>query len=177
MSNNKDMGLAPLIYIRETLNKLFGEGDDSWSGWEMETISDLLKVGFDELTRDKIHILQVLKKEPTLFLDDMAFFLHATKAINNNPADFEYLPMPSCLELAYAITQFQKLSGATIRDLQGAADLTDCVAYLLTEDGLSEPLKPFDFIPKDMLTEGQTPMDTANKARAIELYITHMDSL
>jgi hypothetical protein len=173
--DNTSISHAPLTSIKANLDRLFP--GEPWQDWALETLSDELKLGFDELTRDKLNVLQVLEKDPTIFVDDMAFFLHATKVMNNDPADFEYLPMPTALELAYSISQFKNLVGATTTDLQGCENLVDCVSYLLTEEGFSDPLSPFDFIPKNRLTEGQSPLDTANKKRAIELYTTHMNSL
>lgn len=175
MSNTKELGLSSLPHIKDNLDRLFTP--HVWADWELETISDTLGIGLDELARDKIHILQIMEKEPTLFLDDMTFFLHSTKSINNEVADFEYLPMPSSLELAYAIQTFKALTGATTVDLREAESLIQCIVYLLIEEGFSDNPAPFDFIPKEMFHEGQTPLDKANKVRSIELYTKYMDSL
>ncbi len=177
MSNISDtsIGLVPLSHIKSTLDRIFKKG--IWKGWELETISDELGVAFDELTRDKIHLLQVMEQKPELFSTDMTFFLHAVDVLNNKVADFDYLPMPNCLELAYAITEAKKILGTAFVTPAPGSDLTDTVAYLLIEEGFSHPLAPFEFVPAERLTAGQTKEDTAAKEKAIAEYIKHMDAL
>jgi hypothetical protein len=177
MSNAEKLGLAPPTVIRANLDRLFGDDLDSWPAWELETITDAIGLGFDELGRDKVHMLQILAHYPEMFLEDMTFFLYATKVINNEVANFESIPMPSSLEMAYAIKQFCQLTDTNKVELQAAASLIDCVSYLLIEEGYSKPLAPFDFIPESRFTEGQTPTDTEAKKRALELYVKHMESL
>lgn len=167
--------LAPLDHIKVVLNKVFK--GNAWKDWEIETISDSLNITFDELTRDKIQVLQILEKQPDIFLNNVDFFLHATEVINNKVTDFEYVPMPTTLELAYSLYEGQKLTGFKPHTIKPNSDIVDAVSYLLIEDGYSEPIYPFEFIPKERLTPGQTSADTSAKATAINNYINHMESL
>jgi len=169
------LGLATLVNIRDNLNRMFKK--HSWQDWELETISDELGIGFDELTLDKLMVIQILEKHPELFFDDASFFLHSVEVINNKATDFEWIPMPTSLELAYAIYEYKKLRGDKYKPPAPDSNITDVVAYLLVEEGYSEPIIPFEFVPKSKLTLGQTPIDTAAKKKAIELYIEHMDTL
>ena len=166
---------ATLTTIRDNLDRLLGKG--AWLNWELETISLELNVVFDDLLRDKICVLQAIGKDPEIFYGDVAFFLYATEVINNNSADFEALPMPTSLELAYAIEESYSLGVPTDELKDPESDIVDVVAYLLREEGYSEPIHPFEFVPKDRLEEGQTKIDTEAKKKAIDLYIAHMVSL
>lgn len=177
MFNNPDesMGLAPLSHIKSNLDRLFGEGQ--WCDWEIETISFELKLVLDELTRDKISLLQAMGKNPDLFFNDIIFFLHAVEVMNNKVADFESFPVPNSLEIAYAIEE-AKVIGVNATSLADTkSDIVEALAYLLVEEGYSEPVSPFGFIPKGFLSHGQTPDDTEAKKEAIELYIEHMGGL
>jgi hypothetical protein len=169
------MGLASLSHIKQTLDSIFGKGQ--WADWELETISFELKLVFDELTQDKISVLQCIELEPELFYGDMSFFLHATDVINNKVADFERLPMPTSLELAYAIEESKLLDIPKESFSKVNSDIIDTVAYLLREEGYSEAVYPFTFVPSSKLAPGQTPEDTDAKRKAIEIYITEMGGL
>lgn len=172
---DESMGLAPLSHIKQNLDRLFGEG--VWYDWELETISFELKLVLDELTRDKISIIQAIGKDPDLFFNDIIFFLHAVEVMNNKIADFESFPVPNSLEIAYAIEE-SKVLGVNATSLADPnSDIVEALAYLLTEEGYSVPVPPFMFLPPSFLTPGQTPEDSEAKKRAIELYIEHMGGL
>lgn len=172
---DESMGLAPLSHIKKTLDRLFGEG--IWCDWEIETISFELKLILDPLTRDKISLLQAMGKDPDLFFNDIIFFLHAVEVMNNKVADFDSFPVPNSLEIAYAIEE-AKVVGVNATALANPeSDIVEALAYLLVEEGYSEPVTPFGFIPKSFLTPGQTPNDTEAKKEAIEVYIEHMGGL
>jgi hypothetical protein len=173
--NESSLGHASVLHIRNSLDRIFKKG--SWHDWELETISDELKTGFDELTRDKIHVLQLMLKDPDLFFTNATFFLHAVKVMNNDVADFDRLPMPTSLELAFALVEYKKLLGPAYKAPAKDSMVTDVVAYLLNEEGYSEPLPPFDFVPAERLAKGQLPSDTEAKKKAIEVYINAMDNL
>lgn len=167
------MGLASISHIKASLDRIFGKG--SWEDLEIETISITLGVELDGLTRDKINVLQILVKQPELFFEDATFMLYATDVINNIEADFEYVPAPTSLELAYAIVQVRKILAEdsvyiSIED----TTFPKTIAYMLRQEGYSVPVSPFDFVPQNMLEEGQTAEDTANKAKAIKRYIKEM---
>lgn len=169
------MGLAPISHIKATLDRIFGKGQ--WATWELETISLELKLVLDELTRDKICLLQAIELHPKLFFEDISFFLHATDTINNRVADFDSLPMPNTLELAYAIEESKQLSVPREAFEHPNSDIVQTVAYFLREEGYSEPLYPFTFVPPAVLQPGQTPEDTESKKKAIEAYISEMGGL
>lgn len=175
MSKSSQLGLAPLHFIRSSLDRLFGK--DAWVNWEHETITESLGVGLDELTRDKISVLQALALDPTLFLNNAMFFLHATDVINNKVADMDFMPMPNSLELAYAIYEGKNLLGDKYIAPKPDGELIDALVYLLIEEGYSKPVYPFTFIPENRLTKGQSPEDTQAKELAIKSYIEYMESL
>jgi hypothetical protein len=168
-----NMGYASIFHIKGTLDRIFGKGE--WENLEIETISLTLGIELDLLTRDKISVLQIIVTQPDLFFDDASFTLYCTDVINNIEADFEYIPTPTSLELAFAISQVRRVlvdNGIYVSaDNQG---LIHTASYILRQEGYSEPLAPFDFVPADMLEKGQTAEDTANKAKAIKRYIKEM---
>jgi hypothetical protein len=167
------MGLASISHIKATLDRIFGKG--GWEDLEIETISITLGVELDGLTRDKISVLQILVTQPELFFEDASFMLYATDVINNIEADFEYVPAPTSLELAYAIVQVRKIlteDSVYIDIAETGFPVT--VTYLLRQEGYSAPVYPFEFIPPTSLEAGQTAEDTANKAKAIKRYIKEM---
>lgn len=166
------MGEATLSHIQATLNRIFGKGE--WVSLEIETISMVLGLVLDGLTRDKIQLLQVYEVHPDKFFDDPVFMLYATDVINNIEADFEYVPTPTSLELAYAIEETKKVLAANDQYFSFDYNIIESVAYLLRQEGYSEPIEPFDFIPKTKLEEGQLPEDTENKRKAIKKYLKYM---
>lgn len=172
---DESMRLAPLSHIKTTLNRLFGEG--AWYDWELETISFELKLVLDELTRDKISVIQAIGKDPDLFYNDVIFFLHAVEVMNNKIADFDSFPVPNTLEIAYAIEEAKSLGARATPLADPKSDIVEAIAYLLSEEGYSIPVSPFGFVPIEYLTPGQTPEDSESKKRAIELYIEHMGGL
>lgn len=169
------LGLASLSSIRDNLNRLFGEF--VWIDWELETISHELKLILDELSRDKISLLQIIYRHPNIFFTDIYFFLQAVEVINNKVADFDQLPMPTSLEIAYAIEEAEELGLETPVPTNIKNDVTDTISYILREEGYSEPIYPFGFIPFNLLEKGQTPEDTEAKKNAIEIYIKEMRNL
>lgn len=169
------MGLATLSHIKNTLDRIFGKG--AWAHWEIETISMELNLVLDELIRDKIGLLQAIEIDPNLFYEDITFFLHAVDVINNKIADFERLPMPTSLELAYAIEESKSLNVNKNSFHKVNSDIVQVLSYLLREEGYSEAVYPFTFVPVSHLVPGQTPIDTEAKRKAIEVYITEMGGL
>jgi hypothetical protein len=167
------MGMASIFHIKNTLDRIFGKG--GWIDLELETISLTLGVVLDTLTRDKISVLQILEGQPDIFFEDASFTLYATDVINNIEADFDFVPTPTSLELAFAITEIRKILVQDdiyipIED----TGIVETAAYILRQEGFSEPIFPFDFIPPNKLEKGNTPEDTNNKKKAIRLYIKEM---
>lgn len=168
------LAIAPITTIKTQLDRLLGQ---DWVSYEPETISLELGIVMDDLLRDKIELLQILVQNSSLFFEDPAFMLFATEVINNNVAEFNSVPMPTSLELAFAIDQVVKL----IASIGGAVMFSDAMkavaSYILRQEGYSEPIEPFSFVPAELLEKGQTKSDTEAKKKAIEAYIKHMDSL
>lgn len=181
MSLTKDQQIetlskAPISSIKTNLDRIFGK--EVWLGWELETISDELKIGFNELTLDKIKVLQLLCANPDLFSSNAIFFLHVTDVINNIIADFEYVPMPTSLELAYALFEIKKILGTRYLTPTPDSDVSDVLTYLLIEDGFSEPIEPFQFLKATKFEKGtQPPIDMKAKKMGIDEYIKHMETL
>jgi hypothetical protein len=160
---------APLTQIKAGLDRLFGKG--IWNDWEPETISLEFGIQFEPLLLDKIAVLQILAQQPNFFYVDPIFMLHCTEIANNETADFDVLPMPSSLELGYAISQVTSITGIapTSED-----PIATTAAYILRQEGYSEPISPFQFIPVGALEKGQTKADTEAKKEAMAKYIAHM---
>lgn len=167
------LAMASISHIKASLDRIFGKGE--WRDLEIETISITLGMVLDTLTRDKISVLQLIETQPELYFEDAAFTLYATDVINNIEADFEFVPAPTTLELAYAITEVRKVlvENGIYVPLE-ATGLVTTAAYMLRQEGYSEPVAPFDFIPSEMLEAGQTSEDTENKKKAIRRYIKEM---
>jgi hypothetical protein len=168
-----ELSLAPIHTIKRNLDRMFGE--HAWDNFELETISLELGIGLDELTQDKICVIQTLNQSIGMFSGDVLFFLHAVNVINNNIADFDTFPMPTSLEIAYAYTEVvDTFNKGTTLTLSSAVKKT--VAYILNHEGYSEPVAPFNqmgIVATD-LVPGQLPEDTANKAKAVQRYLEAM---
>jgi hypothetical protein len=167
------MGLASISHIKNTLDRIFGKG--GWQDLEMETISITLGIELDTLTRDKIHVLQLITTQPELFFDDAAFTLYATDVINNIEADFEFVPTPTSLELGYAIYEIRKILAAdSIYVPTDSSGLTAVATHILKDEGYLAPVEQFSFIPEGVLGPDSFPEDTKKKAKAIRMYIKEM---
>lgn len=164
--------LAPWWIIRDNLNKAFG--GDSWKNYELETISMELGLAFDELLQDKITVIQLLEHGREMYTDDVLFFLHATNVLNNNIASFDNVPMPSSLEIAFAILSVRGIWPEP--EPVYSKGIVRTVAYILRQEGYSEPISPFRSMGVDnsALEEGQLPEDTEAKKKGIQLYIKAM---
>lgn len=157
-----------LSKLKATLDKAFGE--KVWNEWEPETISIELGIHFTPLLIDKIRVLQILETDREIFYKDPMFFLYATEVINNEVADFDVTPIPTSLEIAYAIHEVESTHPGVF-----SYAVKKVITYMLSEEGYSKPVGIFESIvdPTD-LVEGQTSEDTKNKERAIAMYITGM---
>lgn len=166
---------APISHIKEHLDRLF-ENED-WESWEPETISIELNMVLDGVLRDKMKVIHIVHVSPNLYFDDPAFTIYATEAINNNSPDFGFVPSPSSLEYAFAITEIQKMLSQDGKTAVFSDPIKYLIAWTLREEGYSKPVYPFEFIPQGMLQEGQTEKDTKDKEQAIKSYIKYMESL
>lgn len=166
------MGLSPLPKIVSNLDRIFGK--DTWENYELETISLELGYVFDDLTQDKLNLLQILHQHPEVYFNDVLFFLHTVNVVNNNIADFETVPMPTSLEIAFCHEEMKKLYG----DKPYGSGVLKTVKYILDTEGYSEPVWPFNEmgLKSEDFTKGQEPQDTKNKEEAIQRYIQGMNN-
>ncbi len=175
IQESQGLSTASMTTIKSNLDRLFGGSE--WVAWELETISDTLGVLFDELLQDKISLLQVIGQTGTEILDNVVLFMHACDVINNKVADFEHLPLPNSLELAYALYEISGILGEAYSNPAPDSDLADALVYLLRQEGYSTPIFPFNFIDPKRLEAGQLPEDIESRKTAIKAYITHMETL
>lgn len=168
----KEMALAPIHTIVSNLDRVFGKG--KWHNYEIETMSMELGFVFDDLTQDKLNMLQIVCQLPEAYYEDVLFYLHSVNVINNNIASFETFPMPTSLEVALAHVEMKKIFG----DRKYGKDIIKTVQYILTLEGYSEAIWPFNEmgITTNELAQGQHPEDTKNKEEAVKRYIEGMES-
>jgi len=171
---NPVMGDAPSSHIKTILDERYGPKE--WLYWDIETFSLDLGVILSDLTRDKIQMLQVLVRKPHLVFEDSSFFMHVVQVMNNEPADFDSLPFPNTLELAFALKELSRIIHGYVPPDETTVIYNVCL-YMMMEEGYSEPVPLFEFVPKEALMAGQESEDTRNKQLAISQYIKHMESL
>ena len=151
-------------------------GGEEWLSYEPETISLQIGHKLPDLARDKIEAVRTLLARPDV-QDNAAFILHTTEVVNNNVAEFETMPMPTSLELAWYIVSVQGLMKASNRPYTPSKALEAVVGFTLTEEGYSELLDPFLGFSNITLYPGQTSGDTRAKKEALSKYLAHMESL
>lgn len=166
---------SSLIKLKNQLDGFFGK--EVWPNLEVETLAMEYGKGFGPLFIDKLSVLKILSNNPLLAFEDPVFFLYAAEVINNNEADFSHLPFSTLLETAYTILVVERLIGAFGLIISHPPGLVKLCTYLLNQEGCSEPIAPFGFVPASELTAGQTNEDTAKKSQAILEYAKHMESL
>lgn len=167
---DESLGLAPICVIKEHLDRIFGKG--VWKDYEVETMSIELGIVMDPLLRDKINVLIAMEFSPDKFYEEPLFFLFATEVMNNKIADFTHLPMPTSLEMAYAIKEMSLTFPGTFE-----YPVKKAVTFILNNEGYSKALGPFkDVAYEDELHQGQLETDTADKLKAINQYIKGMNN-
>ena len=183
MLDTEDLTLKPLpeglsqkslAFWYSLITKAFG--GESWLSYEPETLSLQLDHALDELALDKIEIVRAILARPDV-LENASFVLHSTDVVNNSVAEFETVPMPTSLELAWYIVSLQDLAKASNRSYKASKALEAVVGFTLVEEGYSELLDPFTGLSGIQLSPGQTQGDTRAKAEALVKYIEHMRSL
>lgn len=151
------------------LDKVLGQGN--WGELEAETIFLALDLPYSDLMMDKVYLLKVLVTKPDLFYSDIGLTLYATEVINNNVADFSFVPHITSLELAFALSEVKAILTSEKSIVGPSEGFGKAVAYILREEGYSKPIPPFEFVPESLLVPGQLESDTADKAKAIQHYI------
>lgn len=148
------------------------KGLENWAALEPETI--LFELGSAEpLLLEKLYALQQLAKKPQV-VSLPEFLLWFTSLANNEPAEFETIALPTGLELSWSVFQLKQVLPQLGDIFKPSEELIETVAYLLTEQGFSEPIPPFEFVPRSLLTSGQLPEDTEMKKKAIDMYLKYM---
>lgn len=161
----ENIRLPMLLHILKTK---FG---DEWYLLEDETISLTLGMVLTPLLVDKINLLKVMVQAPELFYEDFVFFLHATDVFNNTVTDFQSFPVPTSLDIAWAVKDGKRVSEGQFSD-----EVKTGVTKLLLEEGYSEAPGPLlEVCFPDRLVEGQEVEDRAAKAAAVAKYIEHME--
>lgn len=165
---SKELEEIKLSSLLGLLTKKFGEG---WADLDNETISIELDLLLTPLLTDKIEVLRVQTFLPETFYEDFLFFVHSVECINNTVADFEHLPIPTSLELAYAIHEMAKIFPGSFGE-----PMKNAITRMLKDEGYSVAPPPLDqaCFP-EKLEEGQEMEDRDAKADAIDQYIKYMD--
>ena len=161
---SEDFGLTPILKIKQHLDRIFGT--NVWAEYEPETISLELGFLFDKLLADKIEVLRCMVKDYSLFHTDPIFFLYATEVINDKSADFEELPTPTAMEIAYAVKVFPG---------EFSYEVKKVITYLLAEEGYTEvPEELNGLVFESELPEPfQSEEDMDNKLLAVTKYLDY----
>lgn len=139
-----------------------------WLNLEPETIR--YELVLNDVDFDKLHILLALELTPELFVNNSLFFLHCTDVLNNNVADFREIPLPTSLEVAWAIKEIEETADQC---LGFSNSIKHVVTFILKHEGYVSPTKYFE----KFVTEGAFPGgDESNKEKAIGLYLKGMSN-
>lgn len=163
---------TPISVLKKRLDITAGE---NWQEYEVETL--ILSLGILEtpLLRDKINLLRVLKIKPELFYSEALFFMHAVPVMNNISSDFDHVPHLTSLEIAFSIKDMSVLLSIKEEDSPTFGnEVREVIRYVLTEEGFSEAVYPFNIVGITGLVAGQTKEDTQNKQKAITQYVQSM---
>lgn len=166
---------SSLLKIQRALDGKFGKG--VWSRWEPETLALELGIELTPLLVDKLSALRILAVSPMQTFEDPVLFLHMAEVINNNPADFDTVPHLTMLETGYAVFAVKQVLTDNKVVVEYPEPIVKVAAYILRNEGASEPIAPLSFVPSGELVAGQTPSDTDAKKKAMGEYIKHMESL
>jgi hypothetical protein len=148
---------------------------DIWPDFEPETISSELEQAgykYDEVLNDRIEVLRCIETSPDLLFDDALFFLHAVDVLNGNKAQFSHIPMPTSLELAWAIEELKDIFGEAKKILPLSSPIKHIVTYILKLEGYRSPTA--FFTPYTDVTEFIGGPEISEKEKAIQLYIEGM---
>lgn len=175
---------APLSSLKLLLDAKFKNEETEWKDLDIDNLLlHLLPLhhGLSQLDlsllREKINVLRVIEHSPTLFYSDILFFSHSVKVMNNELADFDTFPVPTSLEIAFAITDMPKVLGVTLVECPVfSAGVVYSIKRALVEDGYPYPIPPFDVVGVGGLTYTVPENDPAKKEQAIKDYINAMYS-
>lgn len=156
--------------LKKILDDSLGKGE--WKDFEVETLILESGIPYSDLLFDKVALLRVIEHYPTLFFEDVMFMAYAADVFNHSEADFDVMPHITSLEMALAINEMALLLSVPIHELPTFdVGTTMFIKHILTEEGYSKVLSPFDIVGITGLSEGQTEQDTADKEMAIKGYL------
>jgi hypothetical protein len=168
---NRDISLAELLKVLDTVIE-----PEDWPSYDPVTI--MIELGETEpLLIEKINVLQICMYGINKVLAYPEFLLWMTSVVNNEPAEFETITIPTSLELAWTIEQAKRIATLSDQTWEPTDELKATLEYFLNEDGFSQPLAPFEFIEPKLLKPGQTEEDTKLKEIGLKAYIDHMTGL
>ncbi len=145
---------------------------ENWVDFETETLVIALGKPNTQLLNDQINLLRVVALHPTLFYEDVLFFIYATEVINGTPIHSEVFPHINSLEMAAAIFDMARTLGTQLHECPPfSKDLQIFITAMLKNEGYSEAVPPFDVVGITGLIPGQTQQDTLDKKKAIETYV------
>jgi hypothetical protein len=160
----------PVSILKKALDNKLGAG--SWKDYQVETLILELGLPLTDLLFDQVSSLKVIENAPDIFFEDTMFFIYTTSVLNFEEADFDFLPSITSLEVAFALYEMSAILGCELHQLpifgQGPSSF---IKHVLTNEGYSSVLPPFDVVGIGQLVEGQTEQDTLDKKKAIEEYI------
>ncbi len=159
----------PVSSLKKYLYSVMPSG---WEHFETETILLDLNMKVTPLLMEKIGFIKALSVKPELFYKDALFFLHACEVFNNQVTDFERLPHVNSLEAAFAIVDMAKCQDLLPETTETySIGVRLVIQDILTDDGYSSPVWPFDNVGVTGLVAGATEEDMNNKAKAIKEYV------
>lgn len=142
----------------------------TWYEYEDETISIQLRLAFTPLLVDKVNLLRILHLRPEMFYEEFLFFVHAVEVCNNHVSNFEFLPIPTSLEIAFAVDEIGRIVSGEFSD-----GIKTAVTRMLKEEGFSEAPGPLALVSfEDRLVEGQDREDIDAKYSAVTEYVNSM---
>jgi len=169
--------LNPLISVSNLcllLDSTFGKG--VWGKYEPETV--MIELGAeDHLFVEKFRVLQVFAGGVMKALSRPEFLLWSMAVMNNEPAEFEWVEMPSCLELAWGMEEAKKVALIMGQTFEYTDSVRVVIEYLLKEEGFSEPTTLFNYLSGATLEPGAPPEAMALKEKAMQAYIAHMEEI
>lgn len=148
-----------------------------WPELQPETIvvDQLCNEDCAPLVIEKIYALQCLNMGFDNVLALPEFVMWTTSVANNEPADFESINIPTCLELAWFIEELKKIATLINHPFEPSPEFQEIIYYFLHMEGFSTPIAPFTFIDTSKFHPGQTEEDIKMKESAIKTYIKHME--
>lgn len=168
---NPNISVANLCAL---LDSKLGAG--SWGKLEPETV--MIEFGIeDHMFVEKFRVLQAFCGGVMKALSVPEFYLWSMAVMNNEPAEFEWVQLPNCLEIAWGIEQAKKVAKLMSQPFVPSEEFKLLTEYLIKEDGFSEPTARFGFLDGKTLEPGAPAEAMKLKEAAMTAYIQHMESI